>query len=165
MDIVGEFLQRTPFFGGLVDDALKRVVALLVERRFDIGDAVVREGEPGSSMFIIRTGELLVCKKGFSGHPVRLIRLGPGDFFGETALITVQPRIATVTAEAPSQVYELSARSLYRLYQEDVEAYVMVLQNINRELARRLRSADERITDIADETGDDATQIKRNPPR
>jgi CRP/FNR family cyclic AMP-dependent transcriptional regulator len=165
VEILGEFLQRTPFFGGLVDEALDRVIAMLVERRFVAGESVVREGEPGSSMFIIRAGELVVCKNSGSGNLVRLVRLGPGDFFGETALIAVQPRNATVIAEAPSQLYELTARSLYRLYQDDIQSYVMVLQNMNRELSRRLRGADQRITDLADESGDTATQIRRHDPK
>jgi CRP/FNR family transcriptional regulator, cyclic AMP receptor protein len=57
---------------------------------------------------------------------------------------------------------------LYKLYQADVKAYVLVLQNINRELCRRLRKADTRITEFADEAKDDITQIgsfrKSNPP-
>jgi CRP/FNR family cyclic AMP-dependent transcriptional regulator len=127
-----EFLQRTPFFGGLVDEALDRVIGMIEERRFAAGEEVVREGKPGTSMFIIHEGDLVVCKEGPSGSRVRLVHLGPGDFFGETALIAVQPRTATVVAETPSRLYELTARGLYQLYQTDVHAYVMVLQNINR---------------------------------
>ncbi len=52
---------------------------------------------------------------------------------------------------------------LYRLYREDVKAYVLVLQNINRELCRRLRKADSRLTQIADEAHDEVTQIRSEP--
>ena len=51
----------------------------------------------------------------------------------------------TVVAEGPTVLYELAARELYRCYKTDILAYVMVMQNINRELCRRLRRADDRI--------------------
>jgi len=52
-------------------------------------------------------------------------------------LIEMQNRSATVVAECPTVLYELTARNLYTYYKTDIHAYVMVLQNINRELCRR----------------------------
>src|SRR5882757_4042528 len=104
------FLLATPFFGGLSDASLDLLVSMLVERRFDVGATVVAEGEPGRSMFIIHSGELVVSKLADSGHVIRMAGLEPGDFFGEMTLI--------------------------------------VMQNINRELCRRLRRADNRIAEL-----------------
>jgi CRP/FNR family transcriptional regulator, cyclic AMP receptor protein len=161
-----DFLPRTPFFGGLDERQLDRVIAMLVERHFTPRSTVFREGESGRSMYIIHDGSLVVCRGGESGHLVKLVRLGPGDFFGEMTLIEVQPRANTVVVETPAKLWELTNMDLYRLYQEDIEAYVMVLQNINRELCRRLRKADGRIVEIADELGDEETQIRPAvPPR
>jgi CRP-like cAMP-binding protein len=155
-----DFLAQTPFFGGLVDTALDRVLAMLVERRFEARAVVLREGDSGRSMYIVRSGQLVVCKGGDLGHLVRLARLGPGDFFGEMTLIEMQPRGSTIlVGDEPAVLYELTNADLYRLYQDDVHAYVMVLQNINRELCRRLRRADTRITEFAEESGDEHTQI------
>ena len=75
------FLLATPFFGGLPDASLDRLVAMLVERRFDTGATVVAEGEPGRSMFIVHAGELVVSKLGQSGRAFRMAGLAPGDFF------------------------------------------------------------------------------------
>jgi CRP/FNR family transcriptional regulator, cyclic AMP receptor protein len=155
-----EFLIRTPFFGGLDDGALERVIAMLVERSVVAGETVFREGEQGRSMYIVRSGELVKCQAGESGRTVRLMRFKPGDFFGETTLIEMQPRQFTVAVERDAELYELTNMDLYRLYQQDIRAYVMVLQNINRELCRRLRRADERITELADNIGDPVTQIE-----
>jgi CRP-like cAMP-binding protein len=154
-----EFLVRTPFFGGLDDTALDRVISMLVERSFPVGAVVFREGEQGRSMYVVRSGELVKCQSGESGRSVRLMRFSPGDFFGETTLIEMQPRQFTVKVEREARLYELTNMDLYRLYQQDMRAYVMVLQNINRELCRRLRGADERITELADDLGDQGTQI------
>ena len=138
------FLSATPFFGGLSDASLDLLIPMLMERRFEIGATVVTEGEPGRSMFIVHSGELVVSKLTASGSVIRITGLQPGDFFGEMTLIEMQNRSATVIAESPAVLYELTARQLYTYYKADIHAYVMVLQNISRELCRRLRRADDR---------------------
>ena len=153
------FLVATPFFGGLSDASLDLLISMLVERRFDVGATVVAEGEPGRSMYIVHSGELVVSKLGESGRVIRMSGLGPGDFFGEMTLIEMQNRSATVVAESPTVLYELTARNLYMYYKADIYAYVMVLQNINRELCRRLRRADNRIAELADASRESMTQI------
>src|SRR5262245_47192019 len=144
------FLVATPFFGGLSDASLDLLISMMVERRFDAGATVVAEGEPGRSMYIVHSGELVVSKLAESGRGFRMARLGPGDFFGEMTLIEVQNRSATVAAESPTVLYELTARNLYAFYKADNHAYAMVLQNVNRELCRRLRRADDRFAEMAD---------------
>jgi CRP/FNR family cyclic AMP-dependent transcriptional regulator len=142
------FLLATPFFGGVSDASLDLLVSMLVERRFDAGATVVAEGEPGRSMFVVHSGELVVSQAGNSGHVIRMTGLAPGDFFGEMTLIEMQNRSATVVAESPTVLYELTAQKLYTCYKSDIHAYVMVMQNINRELCRRLRRADKRIAEL-----------------
>ena len=142
------FLVATPFFGGLSDASLDLLISMLAERRFDVGATVVAEGAPGRSMFIVHSGELVVGKLGDSGRLVHMARLYPGDFFGEMTLIEMQNRSATVVAERPTMLYELTARNLYTYYKADIQAYVIVMQNINRELCRRLRRADNRIAKL-----------------
>jgi CRP-like cAMP-binding protein len=144
------FLVATPFFGGLSDASLELLISMLVERRFDVGATVVAEGEPGRSMYVVHAGELVVSKLGEAGRAIRVAGLGPGDFFGEMTLIEVQNRSATVVAESPTVLYELTARNLYTYYKADLHAYVIVMQNINRELCRRLRRANNRIAELAD---------------
>ncbi|WKA30334.1 cyclic nucleotide-binding domain-containing protein [Bradyrhizobium roseum] len=143
------FLLATPFFGGLSDASLDLLVSMLVERRFDAGTTIVAEGEAGRSMFVVHAGQLVVSKLGESGRSIRMTDLGPGDFFGEMTLIEMQNRSATVVAESDTVLYELTARCLYDCYKSDIHAYVLVLQNINRELCRRLRRADRRISELS----------------
>jgi CRP/FNR family cyclic AMP-dependent transcriptional regulator len=99
-------------------------------------------------MFIVHSGDLSVRKLGNMGCVIDIARLGAGDFFGEMTLIEMHNRSATIVAERPVALYELTARSLYTYYKTDIRAYVMVIQNINRELCRRLRQADHRIADL-----------------
>jgi len=138
------FLLATPFFGGLPEPSLDLLVSMLVERRFDAGATVVAEGDAGRSMFIVKSGRLAVSKRATAGSVVPISVLERGDFFGEMTLIEMQNRSATVVAEAPTVLYELTAQNLYACYKTDIHAYVIVLQNINRELCRRLRRSDDR---------------------
>src|SRR5947209_2865618 len=141
MSELTEFLARTPFFGGLPAEAIGRLAAMLVERSYAKGEVVFREGDAGKSMYVVHTGELIANQAGESGSAVRLMRYGPGDFFGEMTLIEMQPRPFSVAAESPARLWELTNMDLYQLYRHDVKAYVLILQNINRELCRRLRKA------------------------
>jgi len=154
------FLVATPFFGGLSDASLDLLVPMLVERRFDAGATIMAEGDQGRSMFVVHSGELAVSKLASSGRVIRMAGLKPGDFFGEMTLIEMQSRSASVVAQGPAVLYELTARDLYTYYKADIHAYVMVLQNINRELCRRLRDADNRIAELADTCGESKTQIR-----
>ncbi len=152
------FLLATPFFGGLSEASLDLLISMLVERQFDVGAAIVAEGEPGRSMFIVKSGRLAVSKRGNSGSVIPISVLEPGDFFGEMTLIEMQNRSATVVAESPTVLYELTAPKLYACYKADIHAYVIVLQNINRKLCRRLRRADDRIT--GHEVGDERNSAR-----
>ena len=143
------FLVATPFFGGLSDASLDLLISMLVERCFEVGAIVVAEGEPGRSMFIVHSGELVVSKLADTGCAIRMADLEPGDFFGEMTLIEMQNRSASVVAESPTVLYELTAGNLYTYYKADIHGYVLVMQNINRELCRRLRRADRRIAELS----------------
>ena len=143
------FLAATPFFGGLSDASLALLISMMIERCFDADTTVVAEGEQGQSMYVVHSGELVVSKLGESGRAVPIARLGPGDFFGEMTLIEMQNRSASVITESPTVLYELTAANLYAFYKGDIHAYTMVLQNVNRELCRRLRRADMSIVELA----------------
>ncbi|MFB9262789.1 Crp/Fnr family transcriptional regulator [Bradyrhizobium erythrophlei] len=147
------FLLATPFFGGLSDTSLDLLIPMLVERRFDAGATIVAEGEPGRSMFVVHSGELVVSRRGDTAGVIRMADLAPGDFFGEMTLIEMQNRSATVVAQSAVVLYELTAKSLYAYYKTDIHAYVLVMQNINRELCRRLRRADGRIAELLHGSG------------
>src|SRR6516164_8085441 len=107
------FLVATSFFGGLSDASLDLLISMLVESRFDAGATIVAEGEPGRSMFIVKSGRLAVSKRADSGSVVPISSLRPGDFFGEMTLIEMQNRSATVVAESETVLYELTAPKLY----------------------------------------------------
>ena len=144
------FLMTTSFFGGLDPSVAGKVMAMLKEHRYAAGEQVFKEGDSGKSMYIVREGALIVGRHCKDGHEARLQMMRPGDFFGVTSLLEMEPRPFGCVAEKDSLLYELGNVDLYKLYKEDQKGYLLVVQNINRELCRRLRKAAMRISSLED---------------
>ena len=83
------FLRAIPIFGGLEDHALARIVGMIEECTLPSGTVVCKQGDLGRTMYIVRTGEVLLTRVSESGAAVRVTRLGPGEFFGETTLLEI----------------------------------------------------------------------------
>lgn len=142
------FFRSAPIFGGLEGRSLRRVLSALEERDFPAGSTIFNAGELGRTMYLLAQGEVEVVGTSSQGKRIALIRLGPGECFGEMALIELQPRSATVRVRKRAKTYSLNNMDLYNLYREDNYAFVLVLQNICRIVSRRLRKADSRICDF-----------------
>src|SRR5438552_14815861 len=144
------FLSTTSFFGGLAPAVVDAVAAKLTERPISAGEQLFAEGESGKSMYIVRSGELIVQRHCADGTQARLLMMRPGDHFGVTSLIEMEPRPFSCRAEKDSLLYELTNMDLYSIYKFDAKVYTLLLQNINRELCRRLRKAAKRIATLED---------------
>ncbi len=155
------WLPSIAIFGGLEEKTLKRIIKLMGEHHFEVEAEICTQGEAGRAMFLVREGEVVVCRDNEEGRRLKMVRMGPGEFFGEMTLIDIQKRSATVVAQKPSILFSLSNRDLYTLYQEDVAGYVMVLQNLCRELSRRLRATNHRLQTMASEHDDDEQTLIR----
>ena len=153
-----KMLASVPIFEELSTKELKSIASSAKEVTHREGHVLAREGESGVGFFLILEGDVAVAVGGRS-----MRKMGPGDFFGETTLIEMHPRHFSVVVERDARLLELTNADLYNLYLQDVKSYVLVLQNINRELCRRLRRASNRITAYADEAGDEVTQIRTEP--
>jgi CRP-like cAMP-binding protein len=138
-------LSQVAIFGGLADEDLDRVRALLEERRCDGGAIVCREGEPGHELFVIVEGRAEVTKRARDGAAVKLCELGPGDCFGETALIGITVRTATVSALTPLELVSLPYAAVARLAAEQQPIFTMLVMNLAREVCRHLQHANERL--------------------
>jgi CRP/FNR family cyclic AMP-dependent transcriptional regulator len=99
-----DLLQRVPIFSDLDRKELDRIAASMKQRTFQAGDKVTAEGEGGVGFFVIEDGE---AKVSIGGEERR--RLGPGDYFGEVALLNESARTATITAETDLRCYGLTS--------------------------------------------------------
>lgn len=105
-----EFPERLPAFpllSELAEGPFLTVARAIRLKRVDDGIALVREGEPGQSVHIVVTGAAKVVKHQGDGRISTLARLVEGDIFGEMALITESPRVASVVAAGHLDVFEL----------------------------------------------------------
>lgn len=111
-----ELLTRVELLRALRPDELDRLASAARECTFAAGDAVVRQGDRGSSLFVVVEGLLEVyrCHEA-KAEPIRVVELQPGDFFGEMSLLTGALRSATVLAATESVVYEIGAREINAL--------------------------------------------------
>jgi CRP/FNR family transcriptional regulator, cyclic AMP receptor protein len=99
-----DLLRRVPIFEGLDNRDLERIAGSLKQRTFRAGDTVTTEGQGGVGFFVIEDGEAKVTIHGSERR-----RLGPGDYFGEVALLNDSPRTATITAETELRCFGMTS--------------------------------------------------------
>ena len=99
-----ELLKRVPLFSDLERKELERIAASMKERTFSAGETVTAEGSSGVGFFVIESGNAKVT---IGGQDRRT--LGPGDYFGEVALLNESARTATITADSDLKCYGLTS--------------------------------------------------------
>lgn len=132
-----QLLRNVALFSGCSARELSRIASLATPAAYPAGAVLAREGKPGSEVFVIEDGKAEVTLRGR-----KLAVLGPGDFFGELALLDPGPRAATVTAKTPMSVLVIDPREFASL----IAAAPIVGRKIMREMARRLREVEDSVT-------------------
>jgi CRP/FNR family transcriptional regulator, cyclic AMP receptor protein len=112
-DAKAEWIKGAPLFANLSKRDLSHVAHLADEIDLREGKEITRQGAPAREFFVLLEGEADVRKNGR-----RVNQLGPGDFFGEIALISDSPRTATVTATSPVHALVITDRDFRRLLKE-----------------------------------------------
>ena len=130
-----EVLKRVPLFTEFDDDELKRLSRTFKDRTFEAGHAVTSEGKGGAGFFVIESGEATVTVRG-----EERTKFGPGDYFGEIALIDDGARSATVTAVSDLRCYGLTSWEFRPL----VESNASIAWKLLETMAQRLRAAQQR---------------------
>lgn len=136
--IVVENLRRIPFFRGLSPQTLAEISAKLQEVHLEHDEIVFTEGDLGNAMYLIESGQVKVSIH--TGPPVQekiINYLGPGNFFGEMALILDQRRTATITVSIDADLWVLHKSDLDDLLVDNPE----IALEITKELSRRLSDA------------------------
>jgi CRP/FNR family cyclic AMP-dependent transcriptional regulator len=131
------FLHRVPLFQGLNNRQLERLAKRFVERDYPASRAIVTQGQGGEGFFIVESGRAEAVREKADGTRAVVNQFGPGDFFGELALLDDGPRTATVSTLEPTKCLVLTRWDFLGTLKEDAEMAVDVLQ----ELAKRFRIA------------------------
>jgi len=128
-----EHLSQVPLFSALS----RKELALVAKRAEDVvvpaGKALVSEGDTGNQFFVIMSGTVKLTRRGR-----KIATLGPGDSFGELALLDKHPRNATAVAETPVELVVIGQREFAGL----IDAVPGFARKLLSALASRLRAAD-----------------------
>ena len=136
------FLRKSPLFASLGEEELLRVCRGMESKRVPRGGIICTEGEPGDAFYIIRSGAVLVSTIR-DGQEKRLNELHRGEFFGEMALLTGEPRSATVRALLDVDLFVLSKDNFEGIIRE----YPLVNTYLSRILSYRLIKAKSPLLD------------------
>jgi CRP-like cAMP-binding protein len=105
-----EVVPPIAIFSTLPEPAFKKLATLLKLKRFKKGEIIIKEGEPGKEVYFVANGEVLITRQIEKNGQIenrQLARLGPGSLFGEMALLSSEPRGASVIADGAVDVFEL----------------------------------------------------------
>jgi CRP/FNR family cyclic AMP-dependent transcriptional regulator len=130
-----DLIRGVPLFAAADDRFLERLAGEFMERTFSAGETIVEEGESGQTFIVIERGQATVTV-----HGQEVGRLGPGDAFGEMALIDKSARTATVRADTNVHGYQLPVWSFRPLVESHPEMVWALLETV----AQRVRDAEAR---------------------
>ncbi len=136
---VVDMLQNVPIFSGVSKKELKAMAHSCVDRSYQTGTVIESEGEKGVSFYLIIDGSVNVRKGSKS-----IAKLSKGQFFGELSILDKQPRSATIEALEPTRCLVMTAWVWSGFLETNPRLAVPVM----RELARRLRETDQKISTL-----------------
>lgn len=129
-------LATVPLFAGMDEVDLSDLSACLRRRGFDRGEVIFVEGDPGDSLFVIESGQVKIVLTSADGKEILLTALGPGDFFGDLALLDGLPRSADAIGLEAGQLALLHRRDFLRFLESRPRAVVVLMAVLSRRLRR-----------------------------
>jgi small-conductance mechanosensitive channel len=141
VEIVNKIFERLsaiPIFAPLSDEETQKLAEACVARVYAPGEAIVRKGQQGNSMFVINRGAVKVQIID-DGSPKTINKLHETDFFGEMSLLTGQPRSATVIAEEETEVLQIKKHALRPLFETNPDL-MQAICNIIEERSKMLKT-------------------------
>ena len=138
------FLSRVQIFSGLSAADLGRLLEIVSERTYRRDEVVFHAGDPGSTLFILKTGSVKIAICSSDGREDILKVLYPGDFFGEMSILDGQHRSATVRAVEKSASLVITREQFVEL----IVDYPQIALNMLTMMCRRIRKTDEKIASL-----------------
>ncbi len=129
-------LTQVPLFAGLSGEQLDALAVFLRRRRYPKGSVIFQQGDPGTTLYLIETGEVKLTLTSTQGKEVILALLGPGGFFGELSLLDGEPRSANAMARVACELLALEREHLLRFLESQSRASASLLAALSRRLRR-----------------------------
>jgi CRP/FNR family transcriptional regulator, cyclic AMP receptor protein len=147
---VAEFLRDVRLFQAFSDADRAALAHALRERSLRKGQVLLREGDGGDEMFLVRRGTVVVSKAVTGPVEQVVARMGPGEFFGEMSLFDRAPRSATIQADPSADVLllVLGRAQLESLIEANPRAAVSFFQALVRVFIERLRTSTNLVAEV-----------------
>jgi CRP/FNR family transcriptional regulator/CRP/FNR family cyclic AMP-dependent transcriptional regulator len=136
-------LEGIPLFREVPLHHLRELARFARSEVFPAGEVIVRMGEPGSTLYVVRSGRVNVVREQSAGEGVVLAVFGPGEFFGELSIFDGEMRSATVIAVEETEVLALGRFDIVRVVSHNPQIGLSLLKS----LSARLRATDARLVD------------------
>ena len=133
-----ELLGKMSLFNGLETGDLTKLAAITTDESFVPGSKIISEGAEGDALYGIKSGTVRVVKHG-TDDDEEISRMGPGQHFGEMAIIENDKRSATIDAQEYTEVIKINRQDLVDLLSQDDELGHRVYKSLATYLCRRLR--------------------------
>ena len=137
-------LRPLPVFTPLSDEQIAILVSGATLQMYMGGEALVRQGERGESLFVIRSGSVRIERSHDDGPATTMATMGPGDFFGEMSLLTGEPRTASIIAEDETEVVVVGKEAFAPVLTADTG----ILPGLSAALEARARNTAQRLADL-----------------
>jgi CRP/FNR family transcriptional regulator, cyclic AMP receptor protein len=135
--LAGEALRSCGLFGAADEAAIEMLVRVLRVRRFRKGETIFHQGDPGDALFVVDTGSVKVVLPSDEGaEPAIVAILGPGEFFGELAILDGAPHSATIVAVEPTETLVLHRDAFLSLIDSDAGLRRALLASLAAEIRR-----------------------------
>jgi len=139
------FFKGIPLFSGLNDSEHQLLLRVAIRRSYPRHSLLIQESDVGESLYLLRDGRAKVYLSEPDGREVILSILGPGDFFGEMALLDEQPCSANVMTMDACEFFVIGKDDFRRC----LAANAGLAANLLKAMSRRLREADQQIESLA----------------
>ena len=143
--IDSQTLGRIPLLKDVPPEALGQLARCLRRRTFHRGEVIFHQGDPGDTMHLVRSGRVKVVLPAETGDEAVLAIIGPGDCFGELAVIDGGPRSASVVAMEQVETLMLGRQDFLSFFRSNMAAAEQLVVN----LARIIRRVNEDVADLA----------------
>ncbi|PYN06228.1 MAG: hypothetical protein DME02_16675 [Candidatus Rokuibacteriota bacterium] len=142
------FLRSVRLFRNIEAPELGVLADSLRERALKRGQVLLREGDTGDEMFLVRSGSLVISKAVTGRVEQVLARVGPGDFFGEMALFDRSPRSATIQADTDAVLLILDRPALTKLTEVNPRAAAAFFESLVLIFIERLRASGDLVAEV-----------------
>ena len=140
------FLRKVPLFEELSPADLKHIAEVASEHAYPDGELIAEQGDPGDEMHIVVSGQIGVMRADDGSEPAEIARRFPGEYVGEMAIISDEPRVASLVCEGAVRTLSLDRRQFERILRERPSASLAVM----RVLCDRLRESHARGAGLPD---------------